>query len=130
MFVFISVLLAVVCLLPAAGKLIGQPKMRQSAEHFGIPWSRYRLIGVAELAAAAGILIGLWWHPLGLAAAAGMALLLLGALITHRRARDSAKEMAPALVALAITVAYLAIALTSWALRPFPGHAPRPVRIR
>ena len=115
MFITVSLLLAVLCLLPAAGKLTGRSKMRQFAEHFGIPWPRYRLIGVAELAAAAGILIGLWWHPLGLAAAAGMALLLLGALITHRRAGDSAKEMAPALVALAVTIAYLAIALISWA---------------
>ena len=96
MFVTISLLLAAACLLPAAGKLTGQPRMRKSAAHFGIPWPRYRLIGVAELAAAAGILIGLWWHPLGLAAAAGMALLLIGAIITHRRAGDSAKEMAPA----------------------------------
>jgi uncharacterized membrane protein YphA (DoxX/SURF4 family) len=86
--------------------------MRQSATHLGIPWNRYRLIGAAELAAAAGILIGLWWHPLGVAAAAGMAMLLLGAVITHRRAADNAKETAPALVILAITVAYLAIALT------------------
>jgi uncharacterized membrane protein YphA (DoxX/SURF4 family) len=113
MLTIVSLLLAALCLLPAAGKLLGHPKMRQSAEHFGIGWPRYRLIGVAELAAAAGILIGLWWHPLGLAAAAGMALLLLGALVTHRRAGDSAKEMASALVALAVTVAYLAIALTS-----------------
>ena len=58
MFITISLLLAVACLPPAAGKLTGQPKMRQSAEHFGIPWPTYRLIGVAELAAAAGILIG------------------------------------------------------------------------
>ena len=71
-------LLAEACLLPAVGKLTGQPKMRQSAAHFGIPWSRYRLIGAAELAAAAGVMIGLWWHPLGVAAAAGMALLLIG----------------------------------------------------
>jgi uncharacterized membrane protein YphA (DoxX/SURF4 family) len=113
MFITVSLLLAVLCLLPAAGKLLGLPKMRQSAEHFGIGWPRYRLIGVAELAAAAGILIGLWWHPLGVAAAAGMALLLLGALITHRHAGDSAKEAAPALLALAIAVLYLAIALAS-----------------
>ena len=111
MFITISVLLAVVCLLPAAGKLTGQPRMRKSAAHFGIPWPRYRLIGVAELAAAAGILAGLWWHPLGVAAAAGMALLLIGALVSHRRTADSGKEMAPALVALALTIAYLAIAL-------------------
>ena len=115
MFITVSLLLAALCLLPAAGKLLGHPKMRQSAEHFGILWPRYRLIGVAELAAAAGILIGLWWHPLGVVAAAGMGLLLLGALITHRRAADSAKETAPALIALAVTIAYLAIALISWA---------------
>ena len=113
MFVIISLLLAVACLLPAAGKLTGQPKMRQSAAHFGIPWSRYRLIGVAELAAAAGIVIGLWWHPLGVAAAAGMAVLLIGALVTHRKAADGAKETVPALVALLLTLAYLAIALMS-----------------
>jgi hypothetical protein len=112
-FVTISLLLAATCLLPAAGKLLGHPRMRQSAVHFGIPWPRYRLIGVAELAAAAGILAGLWFHPLGIAAAAGMTLLLLGALITHRRAADSGKETAPAAVALVIAIAYLAIALTS-----------------
>src|SRR5690242_20717999 len=112
MFVTISLLLAAACLLPAAGKLTGQPKMRKSAAHFGIPWPRYRLIGVAELAAAVGILIGLWWHPLGLAAAAGMVLLLLGAVIAHRQAADSAKELAPAWLALFLTLAYLTIALT------------------
>ena len=44
-------------------------------------------------------------------ASAGMVLLLLGALITHRRAADSRKETAPALLALAITLAYLTIAV-------------------
>jgi uncharacterized membrane protein YhaH (DUF805 family) len=86
--------------------------MRDSAARFGIRWPRYRLIGVAELAAAAGVLTGLWWHPLGLAAAAGLAVLLVGAVITHRRAKDGGKEMAPALAALAVTIAYLVIATT------------------
>ena len=40
-----------------------------------------------------------------------MILLLLGAVVTHRRAADSGKQTAPALVALAITLAYLAISL-------------------
>ena len=113
MFVTVSLLLATACLLPAAGKLLGHPKMRQSAVHFGIGWRRYQLIGAAELAAAAGVLLGLRWHPLGAAAAAGMVLLLLGAVITHRRAGDSGKDMAPALLALAITLAYLAVSLTT-----------------
>jgi len=111
MFIALSVLLALACLAPAAAKLSAHPKMQEAAKHFGIPWSRYRLIGAAELAAAIGVVAGLWWHPLGLAAAAGMAALLIGALITHRRAGDSVKEAAAALVALVIVIAYLVIAL-------------------
>ena len=111
MFVALSVLLAIACLVPASAKLLAHPKMQESARHFGIPWSRYRLIGVAELAAAAGVLAGVWWHPLGVAAAAGMAVLLLGALVSHRRAGDTGKDAAAALVTLVITVAYLVTAL-------------------
>jgi hypothetical protein len=33
--------------------------MRQSAQHFGIAWERYRLIGVAELAEQAPAGVGL-----------------------------------------------------------------------
>ena len=109
MFLTVSLLLIAVCLIPAAAKLAGHPKMRHAAKHFGIAWRRYRLIGVAELAAAAGILIGLFWRPAGLLAAAGMILLLIGALIAHRRARDSVREALPALVALVVSGAYLAV---------------------
>jgi hypothetical protein len=42
-----------------------------------------------------------------------MTLLLIEAVITHRRAADGGKEMAPALLALAVTSAYLATALVS-----------------
>jgi hypothetical protein len=110
MFVLCSVLLVAACLLPAAGKLAGHPKMRHAAGHFGIAWQRYRLIGVAELAAAVGVLAGLLWRPAGLLAATGMTLLLLGVLIIHRRAHDSIREAVPALGALAVTITYLALA--------------------
>jgi hypothetical protein len=47
------------------------------------------------------------------AAAAEMVLLLIGALITHRRRWTPRRRWHPALLALAITLAYLAIAVTS-----------------
>jgi uncharacterized membrane protein YphA (DoxX/SURF4 family) len=112
-FLTLSLLLAAACLIPAAAKLASHPKMRHAAAHFGIPWPRYQLIGLAELAAAAGVLAGLRWHPLGLAAATGMILLLLAAVATHLRAADSRQEMAPALLAFALALAYLAVALAS-----------------
>jgi uncharacterized membrane protein YphA (DoxX/SURF4 family) len=112
MFLAVSLLLALACLGPAGAKLAGAPAVRESAAHFGVPWNRYRLIAVPELAAAIGVLAGLQVHALGVAAACGMAILLTGALIAHRRARDSIATMAPALAAFAVTAGYLAVALT------------------
>ena len=108
----LSLLFATGCLVPAMAKFGSHPKMLASASHFGIPWARYRLIGVAELAAAAGALAGLLWLPLGVAAASGMSMLVLGALTAHRRAGDPLQIATPALLALAISVAYLAVALS------------------
>jgi hypothetical protein len=107
MFVTISLLFVAVSLVPAIAKLAGHRRMRDAATHFGVAFRRYRLIGVAELAAAVGVLIGLLWRPAGLLAAAGMVLLLLGALVAHRRAHDSIREAVPAIVALAVSGAYL-----------------------
>ncbi len=111
MFVTLSLVFALACLLPAFGKLSAHPRMRAAADHFGIAWERYQLIGVAELAAAAGVLAGLYWRPVGLAAGAGMAVLLLGAVFTHLRASDSPREALPALVLLALDALYLATTL-------------------
>jgi uncharacterized membrane protein YphA (DoxX/SURF4 family) len=107
----VSLLLAAACIIPAAAKLLGHAKMRASAARFGIPWSQYRLIGVAELAAAAGVLAGVVARPLGIAAASGMAMLLVGALVAHRRAGDRPKEATPAFAALGLTALYLAVAV-------------------
>ena len=111
MFPLLSLPLAAAYALPGFAKLLAHPKMRHAAAHFGIPWSRYQLLGAAELAAAAGILIGIRWPSIGVAAAIGMILLLLGALLTHRQAGDPAKEAIPALLVLALTIAYLAVVL-------------------
>jgi hypothetical protein len=113
MFTTLSILLAAICFLPSTAKLTAQPAMQASAEHFGVEWSRYRLIGVAELAAGFGVLAGLFWHPLGVAAATGMAALLGGALLMHARAGDSPKHMAAAIVSLLVTLAYLAVAVVT-----------------
>jgi DoxX-like family len=86
--------------------------MQDSALRFGIPWHRYRRIWFLELAAGTGVLAGLGVHPLGIAAAGAMGLLLIGALFAHLRAGDSAKDMTPALITLALVIAYLTVAIT------------------
>lgn len=98
------------------GKLTGQPAMRASADHFSIPWARYRLIGFAEIAAALGIILGIWLKGVGLAAGLGAVALLAGAVIFHVRFRDAMKVAAPAIVALAVSATYVAAQATAiWA---------------
>ena len=111
MLIAVSLALIAVCLLPAAGKLTEQPRFRASADRFGIAWERYRLIGFAELAAAAGVVVGVYVRPVGVAAGLCLGVLLVGALFTHRRAGDTGRELMPALLALAVDALYLAVAL-------------------
>lgn len=90
------------------GKITGQPAMRESAQHFAIEWEHYRFLGVLEIAAAVGVVAGLWLNGLGLAAGVGVTALMVGAVLYHLRLGDPASRTAPALVALAASAAYVA----------------------
>ncbi len=90
------------------GKVTGQPAMRASAQHFEIQWERYRFLGVVEIAAAVGVVAGLWLNGLGLAAGVGVTALMVGAVLYHVRFGETAKRTVPALVALAASAAYVA----------------------
>jgi hypothetical protein len=87
--VVLSGLLAFVFGAGAAGKLT---KMRSELDKAGklkISWPRYRLIAVPEAAAAVGLLAGLGIAPLGIAAAAGLVALMVGALAFRIRVHDA-----------------------------------------
>jgi hypothetical protein len=90
-----------------AAKVARTPSMVARAGHVGFSVERYQLIGLAELAGAIGILLGLAYSPLGYSAGAGLLALMTGALFTHARRRDGSAEMAPAILFAAGIVAYL-----------------------
>ena len=108
-----TVLLAVA--LSAAFAALGAAKVAKTramvarAGHVGVSVERYQLIGVAELAGALGVLLGLAFAPLGYAAGAGLVALMAGALLTHARHGDGPAEMAPAVLFAVGAVAYLAL---------------------
>src|SRR4051794_21961136 len=96
--IILAVLLALGFAASGMQKLTGAKMMVDGAAHLGIPYSRYRLIGVLEILAAIALIIGLWVAPLGIAAGVGLVLLMLGAVIFHIRAGDKIKEFGPALL--------------------------------
>ncbi len=73
----------------------------------GVPLQWLPMLAAAELAGAIGLIIGLWVAPLGVAAALGLVLYFVGAVITHMRAGDSEIAAAAGLGVLAALTAIL-----------------------
>jgi hypothetical protein len=71
---------------------------RENQVHLRISVALTRFIGCCQWAAVVGLIGGLFWRPLGIAAAIGLLLLLVGALLAHRRVGDPIKEMLLAIV--------------------------------
>ncbi|MER7415887.1 DoxX family protein [Micromonospora peucetia] len=84
----LTLILAAVFLGTAVPKLTGQTQMRERMDHLGVSAGLTRVLGVLELAAVAGLLLGLLWPPLGIAAAIGLTLQMVGAAVYHARAKD------------------------------------------
>ncbi|MBF6065361.1 DoxX family protein [Nocardia terpenica] len=105
----LAALLAVVMTAAGAPKVLAVASMRERAAHAGISVTGYRGIGVVEIAGAAGLLAGIGWYPIGLAAGVGVLLLMIGAIITHVRIGDALAEMVPAAVTGLLAVGYFAV---------------------
>lgn len=88
-------------------KLAAVPAMRAAAEHLGFSVAQYRAIGALEVAGAAGIAIGFTAPIIGLAAAVGLILLMLGAAGAHLARRDRPVRVAVPLLIAGIAIAYL-----------------------
>lgn len=107
----VSILLAVAATGSAVAKLTGNPQVVESIVNtVGFPGERLWVLAALELAGAVGLIIGLFWAPLGIAAAAGLVLYFLGAVIGHVRVKDTAAAaIAPAAGLLVLSVAALVL---------------------
>ena len=75
---------------------------------YGVPESWWPWLGAAKAAGAAGLVVGLFVPPIGIAAAIGLVLYFLGAVVTVARARSYGHlvfpviYMAPAVASLVL----------------------------
>ena len=84
--VIFSVVLTLLFLLTGAGKVLGLAFANQNRDRLGVHPTFWRVTGVLEWAGAVGLIAGIWWWPIALAAACGLALLMLGAIASRVRA--------------------------------------------
>jgi hypothetical protein len=103
----VSVLLAVLMVYAAAMKLSHRPEVVASYERVGVPEERLNLLALVLVAGAAGLLLGLLWAPVGIAAAIAVAAYFLVAIAAHVRSHDLENAPTP------IVMELLAVAVTT-----------------
>ncbi|MEW1687620.1 DoxX family protein [Streptomyces sp. NPDC091265] len=87
------------------------PAIVAIAERLQVPVSWMYPLGACLGTASLGLLAGLAVRPFGVAAAAGLVLYFIGAVITHLRVRDH--QLGGALLFLVLSTATLATAVTA-----------------
>ncbi|MFF4691890.1 DoxX family protein [Streptomyces sp. NPDC001307] len=109
----LAVALALVFLPLGLTKIAAVPFMRQAAAHLGMTTGLYRIVGTLEVAGAVGLLLGLTSPPLGVTAAAGLALLMAAATVVHLRHGDPPARALPATVLALAAVACAGVAMAA-----------------
>jgi uncharacterized membrane protein YphA (DoxX/SURF4 family) len=108
----VSVLLAAALIGSGSGKLAGVKNVLDAMTTVRFPLDKLWVLAGLEFAGAAGLVIGLFWWPLGVAAAIGVVLYFLAAVGSHLRVRDL-QGVAPSAVLLVVAIAALVLRLAT-----------------
>lgn len=108
--VITGIVIALAFLGAGMAKVTKHEMMVQAAEHLGFSMSHFQLIGAAEIAGAVGVIAGVVSNDLdalGIAAAAGLAIVGVGAVINHLKAGDAPQDAAPPGILAVIAVVHI-----------------------
>jgi hypothetical protein len=106
----ISILLAALLAFAAVRKLSHAQHVVQTYARVGVPEDKLDYLAMILLAGAAGLLLGLAWPPIGLAAAVGVTCYFILAIASHIRADDIRNLPTPiALEAMAVAALVLRV---------------------
>jgi len=105
----ITILLAAMVLWSGVAKVRRDPNVtRVIHEIVGVLLRYFPLLAACEFAGALGMVLGILWPPLGMAAGIGLVLYFLGAAISHLRVSD-VKGVGPAAFMPVLAAAALAL---------------------
>jgi hypothetical protein len=107
----VSVLLVGGLLGSAAGKVTKQAAVMTNMKAVGVPEKRVPLLAIPETVGALGLVGGLFWWPIGVAAAIGIIIYFVLAVSAHVRVHD--KNFAPAAFLLVLAIAALVLRIAT-----------------
>lgn len=105
-FDLITLLLVAILAVTGVAKVLALAPMRAAAQHAGFSVAGYRAIGWLEIAAVVGLALGRWAPALGAAAASGVLVLMVGAVVVHARAGDGVHRWLPAIASAGLAASY------------------------
>ncbi|MGJ7440654.1 DoxX family protein [Aquipuribacter sp. MA13-6] len=110
----LSVLLAVLLLATGGGKVVGAASSHAIRDSLHVPPGRWRAIGAFEVAVVVALALGIWLQTWAVVGAAGVVVLMVGAVVTRVRAGGVQRRTGvPAdLVVLLLGAAALTLAVT------------------
>jgi uncharacterized membrane protein YphA (DoxX/SURF4 family) len=107
-YLVITSLFAAMVAFSGLGKIRRDPhQMRVIHETVGVPLKYFPLLAACEFSGALGLVLGIWWPILGVAAAIGLILYFVGATVSHLRVSD-VKGIGPPAFMLVVAAAALA----------------------
>jgi hypothetical protein len=105
----ITPLFAIMVAFSGLGRIRGDPRIvKVIHETVGVPLRYLPLLAACEFAGALGLVLGIWWPPLGVAAGIGLVLYFVGAVVSHLRVGDF-KGIGPATFMLVVAAGVLAL---------------------
>lgn len=108
-YLVVTLVLAAMAVFSGIGKLRGDPHIVHVIhEVVGVPMKYFPLLAACEIAGGLGIILGIWWHLLGVAAALGLVLYFVAAVVSHLRVGD-VKGIGPAAFFLTLSLAALVL---------------------
>lgn len=108
-YLVITILFAAMVAFSGLGKIRRDPKiMHVIHEVVGVPLKYFSLLAACEFAGALGLVLGIWWPPVGVAASIGLVLYFVAAIVFHLRVGD-VKGIGPAAFMLALAAGALAL---------------------
>jgi uncharacterized membrane protein YphA (DoxX/SURF4 family) len=104
-YLVITILLAAMAMFSGIGKIRRDPRIVQVIQEVvGVPLQYFALLAACEIAGAVGLVLGIWWPVLGMAAGVGLVVYFVGAVVSHLRVGD-VKGIGPAAFLLMVSVA-------------------------
>ena len=112
-YIIVIAVLGPLLIASATGKLRRDKRQLTILDRVGVPATLVPWLAVCEIAGAAGLVLGIAWIPLGIAASIGIAAYFVGAIAAHIRINDPT-GIAPAVSLLALGGAAFALAIAQW----------------